>query len=133
MLFSSDLFMVLRTSYLTIPMASHQLCGQCVVLRETAPKEPLRSILEENRLPILRPHLRSVVDRDGAVILDIERDSMLTINSTGSYVWERLKQGKQIDEIICELASETGADPITVDLDVRAFLDELKSRHLLIA
>jgi len=56
---------------------------------------------------------------------------MLTINSTGSYVWERLQQGKQIDEIIRELASKTGADPMTVDHDVRAFLDELKSRHLL--
>lgn len=78
-------------------------------------------------------HLRSVVDHDGAVILDIERNSMLTINSTGSYVWERLQNGKQIEEIIRELASETGADPATVDRDVRAFLDELKSRHLLTA
>jgi hypothetical protein len=102
-----------------------------VVLRATAPIEPFRSFLEDNRVPTLRPHLRSVVDREGAVILDIERDSMLTINSTGSYVWERLKQGKQIDEIIRELASDTGADPVAVDRDVQAFLDELKSRHLL--
>ena len=78
----------------------------------------------------LRPHLRSVVDHDGAVILDIEYDTMLTINSTGSYVWERLQQGKQIDEIIRELAGETGADPLTVDRDVHTFLDELKAKHL---
>ena len=79
------------------------------------------------------PHLRSVVDQDGAVILDIERNSMLTINSTGGYVWERLQQGVQIEEIIRNLASETGADPATVDRDVHEFLDELKSRHLLTA
>ena len=78
----------------------------------------------------LRPHLRSVVDHDGAVILDIEYNAMLTINSTGSYVWERLQQGKQIDEIIRELAGETGADPLTVDRDVHTFLDELKAKHL---
>ena len=78
-----------------------------------------------------RPHLRSVVDHDGAVILDIELDSLLTINCTGSYVWDRLWQGKQIDEIIRELATETGTDPVTVDRDVHRFLDELKSRHLL--
>ena len=78
----------------------------------------------------LRPHLRSVVDHDGAVILDIEHDAMLTINSTGSYVWQRLQQGKQIDEIIRELAGETGADPLTVDRDVHTFLDELKAKHL---
>jgi hypothetical protein len=78
----------------------------------------------------LRPNLRSVVDHDGAVILDIERDSVLTINSTGSYVWERLQRGKQIEEIIRELASDTGADLVTVDRDVHSFLDDLKARHL---
>ncbi len=84
-------------------------------------------------MPTPATHLRSVVDQDGAVILDIERDSMLTLNSTGGYVWERLKQGKLIDEIVDELASETGADRMTVDSDVRSFLDELKSKHLLTA
>ena len=75
----------------------------------------------------LRPHLRSVVDHDGAVILDIEYDTMLTINSTGSYVWEAVQRGKQIEEIIRELANDTGADPVTVGRDVHAFLDDLKS------
>src|SRR6266702_1846307 len=100
-------------------------------LRTGALMVPLHPVMEANRMVTPRPHLRSVVDHDGAVILDIERDSMLTINSTGSYVWQRLQQGKQIDEIIRELASETGADPVTVDRDVHIFLDELKSRHLL--
>jgi Coenzyme PQQ synthesis protein D (PqqD) len=89
--------------------------------------------MEANRMATPRPHLRSAVDHDGAVILDIERDAMLTINSTGSYVWERLQRGKQIEEIIHELASETGADPVTVDRDVHAFLNELKSKHLFTA
>ena len=82
-------------------------------------------------MPAPAAHLRSIIDHDGAVILDIEHDAMLTLNSTGGYVWEKLKQGKLIDEIVCELASETGVDPATVELDVHAFLDELKSKHLL--
>ncbi|MGA8743092.1 MAG: PqqD family protein, partial [Terracidiphilus sp.] len=76
---------------------------------------------------------RSIVDHDGAVILDIKRDAMLTLNFTGGYVWEKLKQGKLIEEIVSELASETGADPVVVDCDVRAFLDQLKSKRLLTA
>jgi hypothetical protein len=80
-----------------------------------------------------RSSLRSVVGHDGAVILDIERDSMLTLNPTGSYVWQRLQQGKQLDEIIRDLASETGADPVTIDRDVHAFFDELDSRRLFTA
>jgi hypothetical protein len=85
------------------------------------------------KMPAPAVHLRSIIDRDGAVILDVEHDAMLTLNSTGGYVWERLKQGKLIDEIICELARETNTDPTTVDRDVHAFIDELKSKHLLTA
>jgi hypothetical protein len=82
------------------------------------------------KMPAPAAHLRSIIDHDGAVILDIEHDAMLTLNSTGGYVWEKLKQGKLIDEIVRELASETGTDLATVDRDVRVFLDELKSKRL---
>ena len=85
------------------------------------------------KMPAPAAHLRSIIDRDGAVILDIEHDAMLTLNSTGGYVWEKLKQGKLIDEIVCDLARETNTDPTAVDRDVHAFLDELKSKHLLTA
>ena len=78
-------------------------------------------------------HLRAIIDQDGAVILDFEHDAMLTFNSTGGYVWEKLRQGRLIEEIVCELANETGTDTATVDRDVHAFLDELKSKHLLAA
>jgi hypothetical protein len=85
------------------------------------------------KMPAPAAHLRSIIDHDGAVILDIEHDAMLTLNFTGGYVWEKLKQGKLIDEIIRELVSETGANRITVDGDAHAFIDELKSKHLLTA
>lgn len=77
------------------------------------------------------PHLRSVIDQDGAVILDIEHDTMLTLSSTGGYIWERLQQGKLIDEIVRELARDTGTDLAAVDRDVHDFLEQLKSKHLL--
>ncbi len=77
------------------------------------------------------PHLRSIVDQDGAVILDVERDNMLTLNPTGAYIWQRLQQGKLIDEIIQELARDSGADVSMVDRDVHSFVDQLKSKHLL--
>jgi Coenzyme PQQ synthesis protein D (PqqD) len=84
-------------------------------------------------MPTPVTHLRSIIDHDGAVILDIERDAMLSLNSTGGYVWEKLKQGKLIDEIVCELASETGADLATVDRDVHAFIDQLRSNRIFTA
>lgn len=77
------------------------------------------------------PHLRSIVDQDGAVILDVERDNMLTLNPTGAYIWERLQQGKLIDEIVQELAHDSGAELSVVDNDVHNFVEQLKSKHLL--
>jgi len=76
-------------------------------------------------------HLRSVVDQDGAVILDIKHDTMLTLNSTGGYIWQRLQQGKLVDEIVCELSRDTGVDLAVVDRDVHNFLEQLKAKHLL--
>jgi hypothetical protein len=76
-------------------------------------------------------HLRSIIDQDGAVILDIRHDELLTLNTTGSYIWGQLKQGKLVEEIIESLACETGTNPAIVERDVRAFLEQLKSKHLL--
>jgi len=76
-------------------------------------------------------HLRSVVDQDGAVILDMERNVMSTLNPTGGYVWDGLQRGKTVDDIISDLARETGTDVVIVDHDVRGFIEELKSKHLL--
>jgi hypothetical protein len=76
-------------------------------------------------------NIRSIVNHDGGVILDFERDAILTLNSTGAYVWEKLQQGKLIDQIIGDLAQETSIDISTVDHDVREFLTQLKVRHLL--
>ncbi len=76
------------------------------------------------------PHLRSIIDHDGAVILDIECNSMLTLNATGGYVWEKLQQGQSIQDIVRELAAETLTEIAVVERDVREFLEELKSKHL---
>jgi hypothetical protein len=76
------------------------------------------------------PHLRSIVDHDGAVILDIPRNAMTTLNPTGAYIWQRLERGMQIDAIVADLARETSADPIVVARDVGEFIEQLKSKQL---
>ena len=77
------------------------------------------------------PHIRSVVDRDGAVILDIERDQFFTMNPVGAYIWTRLKNGEDLDQIVRALAEETDMDVAVVSADVDDFMSELKNRHLL--
>jgi hypothetical protein len=79
------------------------------------------------------PNLRSIVDHDGAVILDISRNSMTTLDTIGAYVWERLGKGLSVDVIVAELARNTGADQEMVARDVDEFMEQLKSRHLVCA
>jgi hypothetical protein len=78
----------------------------------------------------VNPNLRSIVDHDGAVILDIPRNTMTTLDATGAYVWQRLERGLRIDAIVAELARDTGADTGVIAKDVADFMEQLQGKHL---
>jgi hypothetical protein len=75
-------------------------------------------------------HLRSIVDHDGAVILDIKRDQFFSMNPVGSYIWERLLKGEGLDQIAKALAEETGVEISVVMTDINDFASDLKSKQL---
>jgi hypothetical protein len=77
------------------------------------------------------PHLRTVVNQDGAAILDVSRNQIITLNSTGGFIWDRLQQGRTVDQAIQDLATESSTHPAIVERGVRAFLEQLKFEHLL--
>ena len=76
-------------------------------------------------------HLKTVVDQDGAAILDIERGLISTLNHTGAYVWDKLQRGETLATIIGNLAGETGEQSLTVERDVLEFIEDLKQKQLL--
>jgi len=76
-------------------------------------------------------HLRTVVDQDGAAILDISRNEITTLNASGAFVWERLERGYAADGIIDELASVWHAERATVADGVYRFLQKLNAKHLI--
>ena len=76
-------------------------------------------------------HLRSFVDHDGAVILDISRDQFFSLNPIGAYIWKRLNEGESIEQIAQSLVKETGADVSVVLSDIDEFVTDLKSKRLL--
>lgn len=78
------------------------------------------------------PEVRSIVDQDGAVILDLRYETMLILNATGGYIWERLRQGRLVEDIIADLARDTGMDASVVEPDVAAFMEQLKTKRLLL-
>jgi hypothetical protein len=77
------------------------------------------------------PHLKTVVDQDGAAVLDIERGLISTLNPIGAYVWQGLQRGESLETIIAKLAHETGEESLMVERDVREFVEDLKQKRLL--
>lgn len=75
-------------------------------------------------------HLRSIVDHDGAIILDISRDQFFSMNPVGAYIWGRLVNGEDPDHIAKVLAEETGADVSVIMADLDEFVADLKSKQL---
>jgi hypothetical protein len=72
-----------------------------------------------------------VVNQDGAAVLDVSRNQITTLNSTGGFIWDRLQQGRTVEQVIDDLAIESNTDPLIVKGDVLAFLEQLKADDLL--
>jgi hypothetical protein len=76
-------------------------------------------------------HLRTIVNQDGAVILNITTGDIATLNSTGTFIWQALERGEDLETIAAELACETEERVDSLKRDVRDFIDALKKQGLL--
>jgi hypothetical protein len=79
-------------------------------------------------------HIRSVVNKDGGVLLDLKRGRCLSLNPVGGQVWSILQQHSEgvtvpglVDELLPVLV---GVDRATLECDMSAFLPELASKGL---
>jgi hypothetical protein len=75
-------------------------------------------------------NLRSIVDQDGAVILDIDKDQFFSLNPIGAMIWSRLGTGESLDQIKDTIVLQTSMDLAVVSNDVDEFIADLKSKHL---
>ena len=75
-------------------------------------------------------YLQTVVDQVGVAILDIDRGQVSKLNPTGAFVWQRLQRGETIEEVIANLACETGEEIHVIERDVREFVEVLKEQRL---
>ncbi|MBB6144392.1 hypothetical protein HNQ77_002344 [Silvibacterium bohemicum] len=77
------------------------------------------------------PQLRSIVDQDGAVVLNSARNQITSLDAMGGYIWRRLELGMAREEIVHHLVEQTGEDVATVERDINEFFLDLASRSLL--
>jgi hypothetical protein len=75
-------------------------------------------------------HVRSIIDPDGAVLLDLKQGQYYSLNGIGADVWTKLQAGMSADRIVSTLGEETNAPAESVEADVRRFLEHLRARHL---
>jgi len=78
----------------------------------------------------VKSDLRSLVTAEGAMILDVAADELTTLNATGGYVWARLREGETIDQIVRDLAADTGEETAVIAADVQEFVKELVMTNL---
>jgi hypothetical protein len=87
--------------------------------------------MEDKDMSVVHPWLRSLVTPDGAVILDAKRNVVITLNTIGGYIWERLQNGKSVDSIVHDLVQDTGTDVTTAERDVHEFIEDLTTKRLI--
>jgi hypothetical protein len=67
------------------------------------------------------------------VLLDIEAETAVRLNTTGAWIWERLEQPRKVSELASGLAERFEIDEERALGDVVAFAREMTRRDLLAA
>lgn len=78
-------------------------------------------------------HLRTIASPDGAVILNTANNQITTLNSMGSFIWNRLQEGQSVPMIVSEIVKLPGAESTSVEREVNVFVDDLRARSLLVS
>jgi hypothetical protein len=75
--------------------------------------------------------IRRTETPDGAVLLDVERGQMFSVNGMGSKILELLDSKIDEAEIAAQLSATYGIDLERARADVREFLEALNRHHIL--
>ncbi len=76
-------------------------------------------------------NIRTSFNQDGAVLMDIQGGSMLTLNPIGSIIWQQLSDGRSPEQIAEHLALEFGISREQALADVNEFVEQLQAQHLI--
>ena len=79
----------------------------------------------------LSEHLRTVIDGDGAVLLDVRQGKIIRCNQTGATILELLSRRYDQQQLAAEFSRLYEISLTSADADVRDFLSTLESHGLL--
>jgi hypothetical protein len=80
------------------------------------------------RIPL---HVKAVVDKEGAVLLDVRNGTYFSLNDVGVDIWQQLESGSTLLQVRTYLVETYAAptDMLLADLD--AFIERLRHAHLI--
>lgn len=82
-------------------------------------------------MPRISESVRQSITEDGAIVLDVQRGQMLSLNVTGARILELVLDGRDESQIVDEISQAYGAAKEVVRLDVVEFLEALAKHHIL--
>lgn len=66
-----------------------------------------------------------------AIVLDLETSVYYSLNEVGAYAWERLGEGKTVDDVLAAIVSEFDVAESTARKDLDELVAKLRERRLL--
>jgi hypothetical protein len=81
---------------------------------------------------VLAGDIRSVADPDGVVVLNIRKGQMLGTNETGREIWQGIRDGLRLRDIVGRICELTGASYDIVSRDTVAFSEQLLALGLVV-
>jgi Coenzyme PQQ synthesis protein D (PqqD) len=76
-------------------------------------------------------HVRSVIDADGGVLLDLKGGTYFSLNTIAATIWCQLETGHTVREIEESLVRKYEAPPEIITADLEAFLSKLVTAELI--
>lgn len=78
----------------------------------------------------IEPHVRSMIDEDGAVLLDLKAGKYYSLNGVAASVWTRVEQDLDESEILDQLGTLYDVLPEQLREDIRDLANGLQKMGL---
>jgi hypothetical protein len=75
-------------------------------------------------------HVRSIVDADGALLLDLKAGKYYSLNHLGALIWSRVEDGLPLSEILEHLKVNFPNPANRLQTDFKVFVDDLEKKGL---
>lgn len=76
--------------------------------------------------------LRQVGDKSIVVAPGgINFTGLITVNETGTFIWNKISEGADAETVVAELAKECNTQPDEIRKDVEEFIESLKGADIL--